>query len=415
MSRNRSRLGPLSPGLKTRLSSLFRRERYERELDTELRFHIDMLTEQNVRAGMAVAEARQAALRNFGQVDRVKDDVRDTWLSRLWETLVQDGRYGLRNLLPQSRLRVRRSSSRWRSGSAPTRRSSASSTACCSGRCRIRTATSLSSCASSSRLPGVEDMNFSYQEILDYRTSKSLDGVVEFHDMWFILLGRRGARARVHGCRLGELLRRPRREAAVRAHLAGGRRRAGRAGRAAPEPCLLEEELWRGSNRRRQGLSDERPAAPGGRASCRRCRSTRSRWTSTCRRPRVRSARARGPINNRNFRIVRTAFARMKPGVTLEKAHADLSVVAVADPAGSPERVPDRTRLSHHGIPSAGRDDPVVPPHAARAPGHGCVRVAHRLRQHCEPDARQDGPARAGGRRPRGPRAPAGPAWSASS
>ena len=84
--------------IKTRLTSLFRRERYERELDRELAFHVDMLTEHNVREGMRPSEARTAALRNFGQIDRVKDDVRDTWLSRLWETLVQDLRYGLRNV-----------------------------------------------------------------------------------------------------------------------------------------------------------------------------------------------------------------------------------------------------------------------------------------------------------------------------
>src|SRR5687768_13607908 len=84
--------------IRTRLSSLFRRARYERELDSELRFHLDMLTEQNVAAGMPPAEARRAALRTFGQVDRVKDDVRDTWLSRAFETLAQDLRNGVRNI-----------------------------------------------------------------------------------------------------------------------------------------------------------------------------------------------------------------------------------------------------------------------------------------------------------------------------
>ena len=69
--------------LSTRLSSLFRRERFEHDLDKELGFHIDMLTEQHVKAGMAPGEARRAAMRAFGAVDRVKDDVRDTWLSRL--------------------------------------------------------------------------------------------------------------------------------------------------------------------------------------------------------------------------------------------------------------------------------------------------------------------------------------------
>ena len=68
--------------LSTRLSSLFRRARYERELDRELAFHLDMLAEQHVRDGMSPADARRAAARVFGAVDRVKDDVRDTWLSR---------------------------------------------------------------------------------------------------------------------------------------------------------------------------------------------------------------------------------------------------------------------------------------------------------------------------------------------
>ncbi len=84
--------------ISTRLTSLFRRNRLERELDAELRFHIDMLTEQQVRAGLAPDEARRKALRDFGVVARVKDDVRDAWMSRLFETLAQDVRYGLKNL-----------------------------------------------------------------------------------------------------------------------------------------------------------------------------------------------------------------------------------------------------------------------------------------------------------------------------
>ena len=62
--------------IRTRLASLFRRDRYERELDRELGFHIEMLTEQNVRGGMSPGDARRAALRAFGRVDRVNEDVR---------------------------------------------------------------------------------------------------------------------------------------------------------------------------------------------------------------------------------------------------------------------------------------------------------------------------------------------------
>src|SRR5262249_17475483 len=40
-------------------------------------------------------------------------------------------------------------------------------------------------------LAAVNDMGFSFQEILDYRTlSHSLDALVALHTMWFILLGR---------------------------------------------------------------------------------------------------------------------------------------------------------------------------------------------------------------------------------
>ena len=84
--------------LRTRLASLFRRQRMETELDAELKYHIDMLVEQNVAAGMAPDEAKRAALRSFGTVQGIKDDVRDTWLSRFIETAAQDIRYGVRNL-----------------------------------------------------------------------------------------------------------------------------------------------------------------------------------------------------------------------------------------------------------------------------------------------------------------------------
>src|SRR5258708_32160727 len=84
--------------LSVRLSSLFRRDRLERELDTELRYHLDMLVEQHVQRGMTPEAARREALRLFGTVDGIKDDVRDNWLSRFFEMAVQDVRYGGRRL-----------------------------------------------------------------------------------------------------------------------------------------------------------------------------------------------------------------------------------------------------------------------------------------------------------------------------
>jgi putative ABC transport system permease protein len=84
------------PKLKQRLRSVIHRARFERELDIELQFHLDMLTAQNVARGMTPEAARRGALQVFGAVAGVKDDVRDTWLSRLVEAAVQDVRYGLR-------------------------------------------------------------------------------------------------------------------------------------------------------------------------------------------------------------------------------------------------------------------------------------------------------------------------------
>jgi hypothetical protein len=49
-----------------RLLSLMRRGRLEREMEDEMRFHLEMQIEQNLGAGMSQEEARWAARRQFG-------------------------------------------------------------------------------------------------------------------------------------------------------------------------------------------------------------------------------------------------------------------------------------------------------------------------------------------------------------
>jgi hypothetical protein len=49
-----------------RLLSLLRRGRYERDMEEEMRFHLEMQIEQNLDAGMAAEEAHYAARRQFG-------------------------------------------------------------------------------------------------------------------------------------------------------------------------------------------------------------------------------------------------------------------------------------------------------------------------------------------------------------
>jgi putative ABC transport system permease protein len=79
-----------------RVLGLARRTRMERRLDDEMRFHLDMLTEQHVRAGLSPTDARRAALAAFGGMERFKDDTRDEYRSRLLDELVLDVRFALR-------------------------------------------------------------------------------------------------------------------------------------------------------------------------------------------------------------------------------------------------------------------------------------------------------------------------------
>lgn len=72
------------------------RRRAEEELEEEIRVHLELEAEQNVGAGMSPEEARRAALRAFGNVSLSKEDSRAVWSFRTIETLWQDLRYGLR-------------------------------------------------------------------------------------------------------------------------------------------------------------------------------------------------------------------------------------------------------------------------------------------------------------------------------
>jgi predicted permease len=84
--------------LRLRLRSLFQGDRVEAELDEELRFHLDHLTEEHVAAGMAPADARRAALREMGGLDQRKEECRDARGLALFDELRQDVRYALRGL-----------------------------------------------------------------------------------------------------------------------------------------------------------------------------------------------------------------------------------------------------------------------------------------------------------------------------
>jgi hypothetical protein len=82
----------------SRFQALFLREKLEGELEAEVRGHLEMETEENIRRGMSPEEARYAALRTFGGVDQAKEAWRDRrWLSR--ETSCLPARWSSRTLL----------------------------------------------------------------------------------------------------------------------------------------------------------------------------------------------------------------------------------------------------------------------------------------------------------------------------
>jgi hypothetical protein len=82
-----------------KLLSLMRRGRYERQMEEEMRFHLEMQIEQNLAAGMAAEEARYAARRQFGNQTWLKEASREMWSLQFIETLIQDLRYGVRTLM----------------------------------------------------------------------------------------------------------------------------------------------------------------------------------------------------------------------------------------------------------------------------------------------------------------------------
>jgi predicted permease len=77
---------------------LFRRARTEKQLDKELRFHLEQQIADYVAAGVTPDEARRRARLEFGGLGQVKEECRDVGAARFVETLIQDLRYGLRQL-----------------------------------------------------------------------------------------------------------------------------------------------------------------------------------------------------------------------------------------------------------------------------------------------------------------------------
>jgi predicted permease len=82
----------------SRLHGLFRKRHLDEELDSELRTHLELLTQEKIRAGMSLMDARLAARREFGGVELSKElyrtQSRFTWI----DNCLQDVRFAFRIL-----------------------------------------------------------------------------------------------------------------------------------------------------------------------------------------------------------------------------------------------------------------------------------------------------------------------------
>jgi hypothetical protein len=81
-----------------KLHSLLQHGSFDDELNEEVQFHVGMKTSDHIATGMNPREAREAALQDFGRVEKTKEECRDMrgtqWIEEIW----QDLRYGVRIL-----------------------------------------------------------------------------------------------------------------------------------------------------------------------------------------------------------------------------------------------------------------------------------------------------------------------------
>lgn len=82
-----------------RLVSLFRRKKMDDDLDTELGHHLELAIEENIQRGMSADEARRQAMISLGGMQQAREQHRETRGLPSLDTLLQDLRYAARGML----------------------------------------------------------------------------------------------------------------------------------------------------------------------------------------------------------------------------------------------------------------------------------------------------------------------------
>lgn len=85
--------------VRLRLRSVLRRNAVERELDRELRFHLDEEIEKNIRLGLSACEARSTAIRSLGGIAQIQEECREMRGTGSIENFVRDLQYAVRTLV----------------------------------------------------------------------------------------------------------------------------------------------------------------------------------------------------------------------------------------------------------------------------------------------------------------------------
>ncbi len=80
------------------LSRLFGRRKREKELDEEVRSHLEMAAQERMERGDTAKEAEHAARREFGNIGLVQEVTHDAWGWGFLDRLAQDVRFGMRML-----------------------------------------------------------------------------------------------------------------------------------------------------------------------------------------------------------------------------------------------------------------------------------------------------------------------------
>jgi predicted permease len=89
---------PLFMKVRSFLRNLFLSRCVEADLDNEVRSHLELMTAENMRAGMGPEQARRAARMELGGVEQVKEQVRDKRTGHWVQSVISDCRFGLRQL-----------------------------------------------------------------------------------------------------------------------------------------------------------------------------------------------------------------------------------------------------------------------------------------------------------------------------